>query len=243
MNDQDIQDALGAVTTATEPLDPARVIAGAQRRRRRGAAVGVIASAGVAAAAVVGALAGVGAGSGAVDAPVADVPSPSVTTSPSPPAVRNGYVFQNTRPAVGTLAASGEVQTGTDLYFATRGTQWAVISRQSGQPEDEPFGWRKTVGDPNLGDPTSPGLQGVGEVRGSVFKSPKAATVVYTQGTEAWYGKIYRLAGIPGWVESSARIPGGMDPEHSENASVFVYDQAGKLITKFGTAKGDPLGK
>ncbi|MGY4771101.1 hypothetical protein ACXC9Q_29690 [Kribbella sp. CWNU-51] len=174
-----------------------------------------------------------------VAAPPAAAPPAALPAKKGPKATK--YTFQNTRPAVATLAAGAEVKIGSGVFFTTRGSQWGIIERIPGQPVNEPFGWRKTVGDPNLGDPGTPGIQGVGEVRSSVFKSPKAATVVYTQRTKAWYGKIYRLAGIPGWVESSAQVPGGTDLRHSEDASVFVYDRAGKLIAKFGTAKGDPL--
>jgi len=245
MNEQDIKAELAAVTTMSEPLDPARVIAGAHRRRRRGVAAGVIASAGVTAAVAVGVLAGVGTGAGASDAPVATAPTPSVSTTP---VSRHGYTFQNKRPAVGTLSAGAEVKIGAGLYFATRGTQWAVISRQPGESEFEPFGWRKTVGNPNLGDVTTPGVQGIGEVRSSVFKGPDAATVVYTLGRKAWYGKVYRLAGIPGWVQSSAKlsVPVGTTPSSSRGApdrvSVFVYDGAGKLLSASGDRHDDPLG-
>ena len=156
------------------------------------------------------------------------------------------YAFRNQRPEVGVLAAGAQVKIGEHLYFKTRGTQWAVISRVPGEPEYEPFGWRQTVGNDNIGDGTSPGVQGVGLLRSSVFKSSKAATVVYTVGQKAWYGKVYRLAGIPGWVESSVTTTGvdtttaTPDPT-GPSVSVFVYDAKGTLLTKFGDAKGDPL--
>jgi hypothetical protein len=158
------------------------------------------------------------------------------------------YVFQNQRPEVGVLAAGQEVKLDEHLYFKTRGTQWAVISRVPGEPEYEPFGWRQTIGNDNLGDGTSPGVQSVGLMRSSVFKSSKAATVVYTVGQKAWYGKVYRLAGIPGWVESSVVTTGADTPKSTpapaptaSSVSVFVYDAKGTLLTKFGDAKGDPL--
>ncbi|MGY4771102.1 hypothetical protein ACXC9Q_29695 [Kribbella sp. CWNU-51] len=245
MNDQDIETALGAVTTASEPLDPARVIAGARRRRRRGVATGV-ASAGVVAAVAVGVLAGWS--RPAVEAPVAGVPAPPATTTPAPSTPLNGYVFQNTKPAMSTLAAGAEVKVGSGLYFTTRGTKWALIERKMGQPESEPFGWRRTVGDPNLGDPTSPGIQSADGVVSSVFKSPEAATVVYTQGRKAWYAMLYRLAGIPGWVQSSAQVPvpapaTPAGPGTAQQAvAVFVYDGAGKLLTAFGNTDRGPLG-
>jgi hypothetical protein len=159
------------------------------------------------------------------------------------------YIFQNERPEVGTLPAGGEVKLADHLYFATRGTQWAVISRQPGEPEYEPFGWRRTIGNDNIGDGTSPGLQSVGLVTSSVFKNAKVSTVVYTRGDKAWYGKIYRLAGIPGWVESSADLTGG-DPEpkstpgpQGPEVSIFAYDAAGKLLAQFPEGKSNPLAK
>lgn len=151
------------------------------------------------------------------------------------------YHFQNTRPAVGSLAAGQEVRIAPGLFFTTRGTQWAVISRQPGEPAYEPFGWRQTVGNSNIGDGTDPGMQSVGGAVSSVFKSSQAATVVYTVGSKAWYGKVYRLAGIPGWVESSAQVS-PVNPESTVQRAVFVYDAQGKLLKRFGDGT-DPLAR
>ncbi|TDO33743.1 hypothetical protein EV643_1319 [Kribbella sp. VKM Ac-2527] len=182
----------------------------------------------------------------AIPAPAKEKQAGAITRK-APKATK--YVFQNERPEVGTLPAGGEVKIAEHLYFATRGTQWAVISRVPGEPEYEPFGWRRTVGNDNIGDGTSPGLQSVGPVTSSVFKNAKVSTVVYTRGNQAWYGKVYRLAGIPGWVESSADLTAS-DPEpkstpgpQGPDTSVFAYDAAGKLLAQFPDSKSNPLAK
>jgi len=165
--------------------------------------------------------------------------TPAAPVKKAPKATK--YQFQNARPAVGTLAAGQEVKLGPGLYFKTKGTQWAVISRQPGEPAYEPFGWRQTVGNANIGDGTDPGMQSVGGTVSSVFKSSQAATVVYTVGAKAWYGKIYRLAGITGWVESSAQVT-PLTPQNSRSNGVFVYDAQGKLLKRFGGG-ADPLAR
>jgi hypothetical protein len=221
----DIETALRELRTESSALDPARVIAGARRRRRRGVLTAVGASAGVAAVAVVGVL--VAQEPMAVSPPVAATPSVKVSKAPR-------YAFQNARPAVSSLAAGAEVKIGPYLYFTTKGSKWAVISRQPGEPAYEPFGWRQTVGNSNLGDATNPGLQIAGNVVSSVFKGPTTVTVVYTIGHQAWYGQVRRLAGIPGWVAASAALPAAAQ-------SVFAYDANGTLVGYFGDPKQDPL--
>jgi hypothetical protein len=174
---------------------------------------------------------------------------------------KSKYVFQNKPQAVGVLPANGSVEIATDVTLQTRGTQWALVSHAPGEEPYEPFGWRATVGNANLGDGTSPGIQSMGSgkavVANSVFRNSKVATVVYTRGDKAWYAKVYRLAGIPGWVESSAlvnvdpqpkQITAGKTvkrvtgPDHNELA-VFVYDAAGKLLKKFPDNAENPLPK
>lgn len=206
--------------------------------------------AGIAAVAVAGTMVAVAVFTGtndkaaAQDTAVAGGPGGTIAKTATAPAKKapkaTKYRFQNTRPAVGTLAAGQEVKLGPGLYFKTKGTQWAVISRKPGEPAYEPFGWRQTVGNANIGDGTDPGMQSVGGTVSSVFKSSQAATVVYTVGTKAWYGKIYRLAGIPGWVESSAQVT-PLTPQNSRSNGVFVYDAHGKLLSRFGGG-ADPLG-
>jgi hypothetical protein len=213
---------------------------------------------GVAAVAVAGVIAGTAALTGTNDTAVAGTPGPAAgapapaAAVAAPPAAKpvpkaTNFVFQNVRPSVGTLASGREVALGDDLFFTTRGTQWAVISRVPGEPAYEPFGWRRTVGNANIGDGTSPGIQSSGAVHSSVFKGDRVSTVVYTLGRKAWYAKVYRLAGIPGWVESSARLtveqPTATPGPESPQASVFAYDASGRLIARFGDAKGDPLAK
>lgn len=208
-------------------LDPMRVIAGARRRRRRrGVLSAVAASAGVAAVTAVGVVV-------TQDRP-ATSPPVAATPSAATPSVVRRYSFQNARPAVATLAAGVEVKVGPYLYFKTKGTQWALISRRPGEPVSAPFGWRETVGNSNVGDGTTPGIQSAEGTASSVFKSAKAATVVYTAGRKAWFGQVRRLAGIPGWVAASATTPVAAE-------SVFVYDAGGRLIAAFGDPAEDPL--
>ncbi|TWD80937.1 hypothetical protein FB561_2035 [Kribbella amoyensis] len=218
-----------------------------------GLAAAAVAGVMIATAAVTGtdqqAVAGGPGTSAAQQVPQQDNPAGRVAAAnPKPAPKATKYVFQNKRPAVGRLAAGAEVKIAPHLFFATKGTEWAVISRVPGEPAYEPFGWRRTLGNDNLGDPSTPGIQSVGPVVSSVFQSAEVSTVVYTRGSKAWYGKIYRLGGIPGWVQSSAQLtadpaakksPGPQPPA----VSVFSYDAAGKLLSKFGDAKGDPLAK
>ncbi|MFI5691902.1 hypothetical protein ACIA58_08690 [Kribbella sp. NPDC051586] len=226
-----IESELRELRTDSPALDPARVIAGARRRRRRGLLTAAAASAGVAGVAVVGLL--VAQDPVAVGPPVAATPS-SVTPPVTPSVTPSRYVFQNTRPAVVSLAAGVEVKLGPYLSFKTKGTQWAVISRRPGEPVYEPFGWRQTVGNANIGDGADPGLQISGNVVTSVFRSQTAVTVVYTSGRKAWYGQVRRLAGIPGWVAATAALP-------AVPRSVFAYDADGKLVGCLGDPKDDPL--
>jgi len=248
MNDNDLRDLLQVDPDELTPLDPSQVIAGAHRRRRtRG-----LLSAGIAAAAVAAVVAGsiqVAAdrdGREPFAPPVAGTPNagPSTSTPGDSP-----YVFQNKPQVVGQLPPNGSVAIGPHHLFKTRGTQWAVISQVPGEAEYEPFGWRATVGNDNIGDGTDPGIQSIGigtaQLVSSVFNSPQAATVVYTAGQKAWYAKVYRLGGINGWVESSALVTGAVasnatpGPKGFE-VSVFVYDASGRLLTSFGRGK-DPL--
>ncbi|TWD80936.1 hypothetical protein FB561_2034 [Kribbella amoyensis] len=239
MNDEEIQTALRSTPADTDPLDPAKVIAGAHRRKRiRIVTTGAIASAAVVAVAAV-TVATAGTSSPPPEPAIAGTPS----TSPSTPVQSSRYQFQNEEPPVGTVPRDGETKIGQYTSVATKGEEWAVIVREPGQPAYEPFGWRRTMGNENLGDPTTPGLQSVGAIYTSVFRSPTATTVIYVDGTKAWYGKVNRLAGIPGWVQASVQLdahpttkPGALPP----NVSVFAYDRTGKLVGRFGSAP-DPL--
>jgi hypothetical protein len=162
------------------------------------------------------------------------------------------YSWQNKPQSVGTLAANGSVEIAPTVTFRTEGTKWALVSHAPGEEPYEPFGWRATVGNDNLGDGTSPGIQSLGSgkavVVNSVFKNKSAATVVYTSGRKAWYAKVYRLGGIPGWVESSAVLNGADTARTTpgpkgDQVAVFVYDAAGKLLAKFPDNAENPLPK
>lgn len=259
MNDNDLRDLLHADPDGLSPLDPSRVIAGARRRRRtRGVLAAGIASAAVAVV-VAGGIYGTASQGGPepFSPPVAGGPG-IVPPAPNSSSQNSRYAFQNRPQAIGSLPVNGSVEIGTGVTFRTRGTQWVLVSHVPGEDAYEPFGWRATVGNDNIGDGTDPGIQSMGagkaQLVSSVFNCPKAATVVYTKGTKAWYAKLYLLGGITGWVESSALIPvpaptgtiaagKGVTPAvPGDEVSVFAYDANGKLLASFGGAK-DPLAK
>ncbi|GAA1537094.1 hypothetical protein [Kribbella lupini] len=236
MNDDELITLLRSEPGRSDPLDPATVISGARRRRRaRMVGAGAVASFAVAVAAGAGVVLG---GNQTHEVPIGP---PAVASTPPPPVLTPSarFTFRNTRPPIGTVPAKGEVPMAEHLSFATKGTQWAVISRVPGEPAYEPFGWRRTVGNTNLGDGTAMGIQSAGGVSSSVFRSSRVSTVVYTRGREAWYGKVNRLATIPGWVAvwadlTTAEEPGGQ-------VSVFAYAADGTLIAQFPGGGQPPL--
>ena len=219
----------------------------------------------------IGGAAMAGTGKSNQDLPAADQPAvaqngfvPSqVDQAAAPPkaVAKSKYAFQNKPQVVGKLPANGSVEVGTDVTFRTRGTQWALVSHLPGEEPYEPFGWRATIGNDNIGDGTSPGIQSMGSGKGvlanSVFKNQKVATVVYTRGKKAWYAKIYRLGGIPGWVESNAVVSPESGPRQvtagksvtkvtgplPDQLAVFAYDASGKLLKQFPDNAENPLPK
>jgi hypothetical protein len=270
MNDNDLRDLLQADPDELTPLDASRVIAGAHRRRRtRGVVAAGLASAAVAAVAAGSLFTATDQGGREPSAlPLAGTSSTPGTPRTTPPPMSgpsvasprgSGYAFQNEPQAVGQLPANGSVRIAPSYLFQTRGTEWAVISQVPGEPRYEPFGWRATVGNANLGDGTDPSIQSIGAGKGilvnSVFKGPQVATVVYTSGKKAWYAKVYRLGGISGWVQSSAVVASSPPPATvtagtqmtpgppgGDDVSVFAYDSNGRLLASFGGGK-DPLAK
>jgi hypothetical protein len=261
MNDEDLRDLLQADADELSPLDPSRVIAGAHRRRRtRGMVAAGIASAAVAVV-VAGGVYGTAnqGGSEPFSPPIAGAPTVAPPKPSAPKSSAQQFVFQYQPQPIGSLPANGSVEIGTDVTLRTRGTEWALVSHVPGEEPYEPFGWRATIGNDNIGDGTDPGIQSLGSgkalLASSVFNCPKVATVVYTSGKKAWYAKIYRLGGIAGWVQSSALVtapnspttitagihvtPG---PPPGDELSVFAYDVTGKLLASFGGGK-DPLAK
>jgi hypothetical protein len=232
MNDDELITLLRSEPGPVDPLDPATVISGARRRRARAVGVGAVASVAVVLAA------GAGVVLGGHRTPETQFVPPPVASAPAPvltPSAR--YTFHNAEPPVGTVPAKGEVRMSDHLSFATRGTQWAVISRVPGEPAYEPFGWRKTVGNSNIGDGTSPGIQSAGGVSSSVFRSNRVSTVVYTRGRDAWYGTVNRLAGIPGWVAVWADLSEATGGE----VAVFAYAADGTLVGQFPGGAESPL--
>ena len=177
----------------------------------------------------------------------------AVPQAAAPKAVaKSKYAFQNKPQAVGVLAANGSVEVAPEVTFRTRGMQWALVSHVAGEPAYEPFGWRATVGNDNIGDGTSPGIQSMGSgkavLANSVFNNKYVATVVYTSGKKAWYAKVYRLGGIPGWVESSAVLNGAKTAKQTpgpkgDEVAVFVYGAGGKLLKQFPDNAENPLPK
>jgi hypothetical protein len=176
---------------------------------------------------------------------------PPVAGGPSFVPDSSQYVFQNGPQAIDVLVANGSVEIAADVTFRTRGTQWALVSHVPGEQPLEPFGWRATTGNENIGDGTSLGIQssrsmGQAKLVNSVFKCPQAATVVYTTGKKAWYAKVYRLDGIRGWVESSAVLTGAKSATQipgpkGDDVAVFGYDAAGKLLVQFPDNAKSPL--
>jgi hypothetical protein len=176
---------------------------------------------------------------------------PAVAGGPSLVPDNSQYVFQNGSQAIDVLVANGSVEIAADVTFRTRGTRWALVSHVPGEQPLEPFGWRATVGNDNVGDGTSLGIQshqGVGEAKlvNSVFNNQKVATVVYTSGKKAWYAKVYRLGGIRGWVESSVVLTGAKSATQipgpkGDDVAAFGYDAAGKLLVQFPDNAKNPL--
>jgi hypothetical protein len=216
-------------------------------------AVTGLAVAGVAGITITGAaIAGTGKPAAGAELPAAAaVPNAAVPKAGAAKVVaKSKYAFQNKPQTVGTLAANGSVEIAAEVTFRTRGTQWALISHVPGEEPFEPFGWRATVGNDNIGDGTSPGIQSMGSghaiLANSVFNNKNAATVVYTSGTKAWYAKVYRLGGIAGWVESSAVLNGAKTVRQTpgpkgDEVAVFVYDADGKLLKRFPDNAENPL--
>jgi hypothetical protein len=174
-------------------LDPARVIAGAKRRRSRNLAMTAIASVAVAAVAVGGSMAagagggepqvaGFGSPSGAVSSTPSVPTQPKASASPSAPGVVPSTQFSQPIPGprsswtaggpigakpIGTIPAGGKVEIAAKYWFETRGTKWCITeSDDSPSGTNEPFGCRGTVGNANIGDGRVPGIQASNDANG-----------------------------------------------------------------------------
>lgn len=262
----------------TPGLDPARVMAGAKRRRSRNLAMTAIASVGVASVAIGGFLAagadggqsqvaGPGGPSGIASAAAQSTPHrPSVSSTPRRDVVPSTKSTQpipkprsNWTPGgpigakpIGTIPATGKVEIAAMYWFETRGTKWCITEADD-SPSDtnEPFGCRGTVGNANIGDGRSPGIQSSADTDGnkvvtSVFRG-NARRVIYTDGDKFYEAKLYRLAAVSGWQMSVASYePPKDDNSPSQDMYVFAYDAEDKLVAQFPSAndggpKTDPL--
>jgi hypothetical protein len=273
--DRQVIEALRDQRYDARTLDPERVMEGARRRRRRNRAATGLASAAVTGVAVTAfAVAnGIG-GPGAVPEPqVAGSGGPSSATSKAPGKStpvkpRSDRVWQpggsvGAKP-IGTIPASGKVEISDQYWFETKGTRWCV-SQKDGPYTNEPFGCRGTVGNANIGDGRLENLQGGNNAKGervfsSVFRSDGQRRVLYTSGNTYYEAKLYRLAGVPGWMLAVVTLPSEqeetatMPPKGQSTQSpvpqaeygVFGYDAGGKLVSRFpgvrdGGPKSDPL--
>lgn len=273
MNNEEIIEMLKHSAGDAEPLDPARLVArGRQRRTRYRIAAGTAsASVAVAGVAALGFAAAAGAGGNdvagtapagsqaEVAAPVGSSSTPSggpstvpgrsasterVSPAPTPKWLPGGPI--GARP-IGTIPRSGKVEIAKNYWFETRGTSWCITAPADGAAGTyEPFGCRRTVGNENLGDVRSPGMQGAGDRVTSVFKGD-VRRVIYSSGDVYVEAKVYRLAAIPGWVLSIGDLDGLPTAQRPGGQAVFGFDAAGRLIAQFpeprdGGPATNPLG-
>jgi hypothetical protein len=270
---QEIQD----IEDTGRTLEPTQVVSSAKRRRAWRVAVTGIASLAVAGVAVAGFTALGGGEPSPGDAPVA---GPPVALGNGPGPTTPGTVAETGRSGaetagatklpkptdrwtpggpvgakpIGTIPKSGAVEIAPRYRFETLGTKWCISEWEPATKEYfEPFGCRGTVGNSNLGDGRSPGMQSSFDTAGnkvvtSVFRGTPSR-VIYTDGAKYYEAKVYRLAGVPGWSMSvvsykpaKAEQPGS--PDHDR--AVFAYGADDKLLVQFphsgqGGPKNDPL--
>lgn len=265
-DDRQVIDALRQDRFDARTLDPDQVMAGARRRRRRHRAATGLASTAVTGVAITAfAVAnGIGgpaattqpqvAGAGGPSAPATTTTAESTPVKPGPVRswVPGGAV--GAKP-IGTIPASGKVEIADEYWFETKGTRWCT-TRKDGSQLIEPFGCRGTVGNSNLGDDGRlSNYQGSGTADGrrvvsSVFRREGERRVLYTHGNTYYEAKLYRLAGVPGWMMAVATIPAEKDGSKrrptTPDVAVFGYDAGGKLVNRFpdvkdGGPKTDPL--
>lgn len=228
-------------------LVPAELVAGAKRRRAGRYAIAALASLAVAGIAITGF-----ATKGPSGPPVAGGPGPVPVVKQE--VEQDGQTVSKVNPGkrkwtpggtigaqpIGTIPVQGKVQIAPGVRFETKGTQWC-ISHWDDLTKDyfEHFGCRGTVGNENIGDGRSPGLQSSGGATSSVFRG-MPRRVIYTQGGKYYEGKVYRLKGIPGWSLSFIQFPETTGEKMPERG-VFTYDEDNRLIAAFPNSRTDPL--
>jgi len=229
----------------------------AKRRRIGRLAIAGIAVAAVAGVAIAGSAAARTGKPTAADRPAAANQVDKAAAAPAAAApqavVKNGFAFQNARPAVETVAAGQAAHFGEHVWYETKSSTWALFTKFPGEGQKTASAW--TGKDDSGSALVADGSKAAGPVFASRFNGP-VETVVYTQGKKAWYGKVYRFAAIPGGTFAGIELAGqpyAPDPAgrlgspkaadasmHPGGISVYGYDKAGKLISQFG--EGDPLG-
>lgn len=135
------------------------------------------------------------------------------------------------------------VQISSGYWFYTVDTTWCIAeskSRPKSAPNDAmalPFACRGTIGNDNLSDTGLSGAQSMGTEKGmvssSVFTGSPASTTV-TVNEKTYQGRLWRLAGIPGWnlaVWEYATPPVSGDPFPS--TTFVTYDAKGRVQAKF----------
>ncbi|MFC0624286.1 hypothetical protein [Kribbella deserti] len=240
-------------------LEPVELLAAAKRRRAGRWAVTGLASLAVAAIAITAFATGGGPSGSTANLSAAGGPDPiPVTVEPKPSAgsIKAEKSVTRIPPArkkwtpggpigarpIGEIPTRGEVQIASGVRFETKGTKWC-ISHWDDQAKEyfESFGCRGTVGNSNIGDGRSPGLQSAGGATSSVFRGVPRR-VIYTQDDKYYEGKVYRLKGVPGWSLSFVELPAEMKGSTAfPDRAVFTYDENNRLLASFPESKADPL--
>lgn len=176
----------------------------------------------------------------------AAVPAAAPATVAPKAVTKNGYTFQNERQPPATLLAGVAAQVGINHWLQTKGSTWALLSQLPGQPRTALFGWQATKMDDISGATLLMDGSKAGAVLASMFRTDRITTVVYAQGKKAWYGKVYKLAGVPGLTAAGVELKGisyvgSVAGPADPSVAVYAYDKNGKLVSQFQGTKADPL--
>ncbi|WP_328989335.1 hypothetical protein OG394_24195 [Kribbella sp. NBC_01245] len=248
MDDSKLIQEIHDLDADSPTLAPAELVAGAKRRRAGRYAVTACASLAVAGIAITGF-----ATKGPAGTPVAGGPDPAPNV-PTTAAAQDGHSVAKAKPGkrkwtpggpigarpVGVIPVKGQVQLAPGVRFETKGTKWCISHWDDlTKGYFEHFGCRGTVGNANIGDGRSPGLQSSGGATSSVFRG-MPRRVIYTEGGKYYEGRVYRLKGIAGWSLSFIQFPETAGEKMPERG-VFTYDENNRLIASFPESKTDPL--